>query len=220
MTFIVAIQLADSIIVAADNRITIEKNDADKTSRKSSIVKKSYSDTLQKIRFWQHGMISGTGESLTLERIFRIFQQDNEPGQLPALLHESCRQRQQEIGTHAQLEKTRLLYSCPTPTGIRLKIIGRYDNNIKDNQVKPMTIELFVFNDDISPIYHNLIDLQQSLRNPEQFVSIPDWISYYLPPLRKIFYKFSQTDHTVSPSFDVYFQTPQQQFLKHMQASC
>ncbi|RYY77886.1 MAG: hypothetical protein EOO69_12885 [Moraxellaceae bacterium] len=111
MTFIIAIQLEDSVVVAADHRITIENRTTDNC----------YADSLQKIRFWQQGIITGTGESLTLERIFQIFQQDHNPQHLPALLYESCKYRQQEIGLHPQLAKTRLLYSQATEKGICLK---------------------------------------------------------------------------------------------------
>ncbi|TEU24162.1 hypothetical protein [Alkanindiges illinoisensis] len=209
MTFIVATQLEDSVVVAADNRITIE----------NSLAKSRHADTLQKIRFWPQGIITGTGESLVLERIFKSFQQNNNPEQLPALLRDGCEARRLEIGEHAQLEKTRLLYSYTTGTGICLKTVGRFAENIVVNAIEPMTMELFVFNEDISPIYQELIQLQQNLRNPQQCRSTSDWMNTYIAPLTTIFKKFSQSDKTVSASFDLYFQTPTQQLLQHVDAT-
>ena len=208
MTFIVAIQLEDNVVVATDNRITIENSSAE--SR--------HADTLQKIRFWPQGIITGTGESLALERIFKSFQQNNNPEQLSALLRDGCEARRLEIGEHTQLKKTRLLYSCFTNEGIRLKTVGRFSENIIVNAIEPMTMELFVFNEDISPIYQELIHLQQSLRNPQQCRSTGEWMHTYIAPLTTIFKKFSQADQTVSASFDIYFQTPTQQFLQHVEA--
>lgn len=82
-----------------------------------------------------------------------------------------------------------------------------------------MTMELFVFNEDISPIYQELIHLQQSLRNPQQCRSTGEWMHTYIAPLTTIFKKFSQADQTVSASFDIYFQTPTQQLLQHVEAT-
>lgn len=209
MTFIVAIQLEDSVVVATDNRITIENSSAE--SR--------HADTLQKIRFWPQGIITGTGESLALERIFKSFQQNNNPEQLSALLRDGCEARRLEIGEHTQLKKTRLLYSCFTDAGIRLKTVGRFSENIIVNAIEPMTMELFVFNEDISPIYQELIHLQQNLRNPQQCRSTGEWMNTYIAPLTTIFKKFSQADQTVSASFDIYFQTPTQQLLQHVDAT-
>lgn len=206
MTFIIAIQLEDSVVVAADNRMTIE----------NSFAESRHTDTLQKIRFWQQGMMTGTGESLILERIFKYFQLDNNPEQLPALLRDACDARRLEIGKHPQLEKTRLLYSQATETGIRLKTVGRFAEGIKVNAIDPMTMELFVFNEDISLIYQELVQLQHDLRNPQQCSSTIEWMNTYISALTSIFNKFSQADQTVSASFDVYFQTPTQQFLRHV----
>lgn len=209
MTFIVAIQLEDSVVIAADNRMTIENN----------ANERRHADTLQKIRFWQQGIMTGTGESLVLERVFKSFQQTNHPEQLPVLLREACHLRQLEIGEHPQLRKTRLLYSQTTSSGIRLKTVGRFAEGITANTVDPMTIELFVFNEDINPIYQQLIQLQQNLCSPQQCGSMSKWINHYVMPLTMIFNKFSQADPTVSASFDIYFQTPTQQFLQHIEAA-
>lgn len=208
MTFIIAIQLEDSVIVAADNRMTIE----------TASHENRYADTLQKIRFWSKGMISGAGESQLLERVFDHFQQHSNPRQLPVLLHEANQLRRLEIGQHPQLEKTRLIYSCVTPTGVGLQTISYENQHIAVHSIDPMTIELFVFNQDISPIYQQLIVLQQNLRNPQQCDSLSDWINYYKKPLSVIFKQFSLADHTVSASFDIYFQTPTQQLMQHIKA--
>ncbi|RYY77885.1 MAG: hypothetical protein EOO69_12880 [Moraxellaceae bacterium] len=76
-----------------------------------------------------------------------------------------------------------------------------------------MSIELFVFNEDIGPLYHELIELQQRLCNPASFDCLSRWINYYTVALTSIFKKFSLVDHTVSASCDIYFQTPTQQFF-------
>lgn len=64
MTFIVAIQLNDSIIVASDNKkVTISEDGSLHLSNES----------ISKMFPWQKGIITGTGEYLVISRCVQIF---------------------------------------------------------------------------------------------------------------------------------------------------
>ena len=64
MTFIVAIQLNDSIIITADNKKVILKETGEIEFK---------NDTSSKIYAWDQGVITGTGESYVINRAVKIF---------------------------------------------------------------------------------------------------------------------------------------------------
>ena len=206
MTLIVAIQLEDSIIVAADNRITIEKD--------NGLTR--YADVQQKIHHWPQGMISGAGETCTLERVYKSFQQHHCPDKLPLLLEQACQLRRYEIGHHDQLDKTRIIYSQLSDRSIRLYTVAPSEHEFKATEVENMSLELFIFNADLNPIYSELIELQRTLRNWHTFDSDRQWMSYYMAPLQIIFQKYSAFDDTVSASFSIYFQNMRQHFFEQL----
>lgn len=79
-----------------------------------------------------------------------------------------------------------------------------------------MSLELFIFNADLNPIYSELIELQRTLRNWHTFDSDRQWMSYYMDPLQVIFQKYSAFDDTVSASFSIYFQNMRQYFFEQL----
>ena len=206
MTFIIAIQLEDSVIVAADHRITIEKDNG----------LTSYADVQQKIHYWPQGMISGAGETCTLERVYKNFQQHHCSEKLPLLLEQACQLRRYEIGNHDQLDKTRMMYSQMTDSAVRLYTVAQYEGEFKATELDNMSLELFVFKADLNPIYSELIELQRTLRNWHSFDSDRQWMSYYMAPLQVIYQKYSTFDDTVSASFSIYFQNMHQHFFKQL----
>ena len=66
MTFIIAIQLNDSIIVAADNKEVIFKEDYS-----NELLERSTS----KLHAWSNGIVTGTGEYYVINRSIALFKE-------------------------------------------------------------------------------------------------------------------------------------------------
>lgn len=64
MTFIIAIQLNDSIIVASDNKEVVLRKGAEIPHQENFI---------SKIHPWDQGIITGTGESYVISRSMELF---------------------------------------------------------------------------------------------------------------------------------------------------
>lgn len=79
MTFIVAIQLNDSIIITADNKKVILKETGEIEFK---------SDISSKIYAWDQGVITGTGESYVINRAVKLFKKiaDSTVDKLPQCL--------------------------------------------------------------------------------------------------------------------------------------
>lgn len=104
MTFIVAIQLRDSIVVAADNKYLTLKN-------KELNHFEEYMHS--KLYAWHSGIITGTGEHYVIDKAVRLFinNADSDIEKLPTCLNISRQIREMEVGQHEQIQSSKLLYS-------------------------------------------------------------------------------------------------------------
>jgi hypothetical protein len=114
MTFIVAIQLNDSIIIASDNKKVTINPDGTLNFPNESI---------SKMFPWKNGIITGTGEYFLISRAVSIFNNFKElpPEYLSDCLEISRRLRECEIGKdYFQVANTKLMYSTYTENGAQL----------------------------------------------------------------------------------------------------
>ncbi len=206
MTFIVAIQLNDSIIIASDNKKVTISNDGSLNI---------CNEKLSKMFPWKKGIITGTGEYYVISRCVKIFNNFKElPSQyLTDCLDISRKLREFEIGKdYYQVANTKLMYSSYTETGAQLYRVEAFDPNepYQVTAAEPMDITIWLFNPIIETIAVNLQELYVDLKDRAFFNNNNEWINYYIKRLAPIFKKQSQQDWLMSQSFDVFFQTKDQ----------
>lgn len=212
MTFIIAIQLNDSIVVTADNKKVILKNNGE--------IQFSPEKT-QKIHAWDNGIITGTGESYVISRSIEIFKNlaDSDINKLPQCINISRQIRELEIGTsYFQVENTKLLYSCYSERGAQLYTIQRFapTQPYELMTIKPMDITVWLFHPNIDTISVDLQNLYADLKDYAAFTDKTDWINYYINRLAPIYQKQSQQDLMMSPSFDFFFQMKNEYITGHI----
>nr|WP_312324076.1 hypothetical protein [Acinetobacter oleivorans] len=213
MTFIVAIQLNDSIIIASDNKkITISEDGSLNISN----------ENLSKMFPWKKGIITGTGEYYVISRSVKIFNnyKDLPPEYLSDCLDVSRRLREFEIGKgYYQVANTKLMYSSYTEKGAQLYRVEAFDPNepYQVTAAEPMDITIWLFNPSVETIAVNLHDLYEDLKDRAFFNNNNEWINYYIKRLAPIFKKQSQQDWLMSQSFDVFFQTKDQSIYDQIQ---
>lgn len=212
MTFIIAIQLNDSIIVAADNKEVILKEDQ---------LNETIAHSISKIHSWDNGIITGTGESYVINRCIALFEEfaQSELASLPDYLELSRNIREHEIGEdHFQVQNTKLLCSSYSERGAQLYKIEQ----INDQQsytmtaIEPMDITVWMFNPNIESITLDLKNLYLDLKDANTFSNQAEWINYYINRIAPIYQKQSRQDSLMSQSFDIFFQTKDEYITGHI----
>ncbi|HEC0039564.1 hypothetical protein [Acinetobacter baumannii] len=203
MTFIVSIQLNDSIIIASDNKKVTINPDGTLNFPNESI---------SKMFPWKNGIITGTGEYVVISRAVSIFNNFKElpPEYLSDCLEISRRLRECEIGKdYFQVANTKLMYSVYTENGAQLFRIESFDEsyNYKVSKVEPMDLTVWLFHPFIETISVNLQSLYADLKDRSYFKNNTEWINYYIERIAPIFKKQSQQDWLMSQSFDILFQS-------------
>ncbi len=200
MTFIISIQLEDSILVAADRRHTTVNEDGTYTHR---------DDQKSKIYAWKRGIITGSGETTVIDRAIEFFIKlsDSKIETLPKCLTASRLLRELEVD-HYQVKTTKLLYSDYTATGVQCYTIE--PDGYGTYQVKACAkneILLWLFDPNVDNIIQELKTLYTGLKPCSAFESAQDCINYYLDQFSHIYKKQSNQDTLMSSSFDYFFQT-------------
>ena len=212
MTFIIAIQLHDSIIVAADTKKAIQQED---------LSIELSSDPILKLHKWKKGIISGTGEYHVISRAVEIFKKfgHSDVSHLPQCLNISRQLRELEVGTHyTQIQQTKLLCSSDTEQGVKLYKVERFDPSEPYSLIpfEAMDINIWLVDLNIEPILLEIQSLYNNLKDYAEFNHPLDWVNYYTTQMALIFKKHSQQDVMMSPSFDLYCQTSTQNFYGHI----
>ncbi|NWK75529.1 hypothetical protein HYG93_14890 [Acinetobacter sp. SwsAc6] len=212
MTFIVAIQLNDSIIIAADNKRVVIKETGEMQFS---------SEKAAKIYTWDQGIITGTGESYVISRSIELFRQlaHLDHNKLPLCLDISRQIRELEIGTdYFQVENTKLLCSCYSERGAQLYVIQRFGPSqpYELSAIPTMDITVWLYHPNIDAISEDLHNLHRDLKDYVAFTHKADWINYYINRLAPIYQKQSQHDPLMSQSFDFFFQTKDEYLTGHI----
>ena len=212
MTFIVAVQLKDSIVVAVDNKyLTLKDKEQDHFEEHLS----------SKLYAWHSGIITGTGEHYVIDKAVRLFINNvgSDIKKLPTCLNISRQIREMEVEEHDQIQSSKLLYSQYSENGAKLFAIEPIEETGKyqTTEFKENDLIIWLFNPNIQSISENLKTLYSNLRPKASFDRIEDWLDYYISALAEIYTKQSYVDSWMSSSFDVFFQTQDQYFYKHIQ---
>lgn len=212
MTFIIAIQLNDSIIVAADNKEVVLKKGQESPYQENQI---------SKIYPWEKGIITGTGESHLIHISVALFKDLDGVNldELPKYLEISRHIREIELGTeYFQVQTTKLICSSYSEHGAQLYKIERIDGKQSYSMVRvePMDITVWMFNPNIGAISEDLQNLYNDLKDYAAFTNQTDWINYYINRLAPIYKKQSQVDLMMSQSFDFFFQAKDKYITGHI----
>lgn len=195
MTLIIGIQLKDSILIAADRRLTQETDDL-----KFSVI----SDSYKKITYLERIIFSGSGDAVIIKRLKENLLDKFTSEMLSNCFFKEIQTRKTEIGQHEQIRKTKLFFSSRKNNNLILEIFSTDQfGNIYSNIVEPMTIQLTIRSENMNKLSNLLIDLHASLKNIDQFQSKEEWMIFYIKKLKKIFYVCNSFDETVSSSFDI-----------------
>ena len=212
MTFIIAIQLNDSAIIAADNKKIVLKE----TKESQFSI-----EMASKIYPWDNGIITGTGEDYVVSRSIELFKKlaHSDLNKLPQCLEISRQMRELEIGTnYFQVENTKLLCSSYSEHGAQLYKIERFDplQPYKLIAVKPLDISVWLFHPNIESISTDLQHLYRDLKDYSTFSNPTDWVNYYISRIAPIYQKQSQYDPLMSQSFDIFFQNKDKYIFGHI----
>ena len=212
MTFIIAIQLNDSIIVTSDNKKIVLKETGEIQFDTQKITT---------IHPWDQGIITGTGEIHVVMRSIEFFKKlaDLDIKKLPQCLDISRQMRELEIGEeYFQVEHTKLLCSCYDEHGAQLYKIQRFEPSqpYALTPIKPMDITVWMFNPNVEAISEDLQNLYNDLKDYLAFSSKVDWMNHYINRIAPIYQKQSQVDSLMSQSFDIFFQTKDEYVFGHI----
>lgn len=212
MTFIIAIQLNDSAIIAADNKKIVLKE----TKESQFNI-----EMASKIYQWDNGIITGTGEGYVVSRSIELFKKlaHSDLNKLPQCLEISRQMRELEIGTnYFQVENTKLLCSSYSEHGAQLYKIERFDPLQPYNliAVKPLDISVWLFHPNIESISTDLQHLYRDLKDYCAFSNEADWVNYYINRIAQIYQKQSLCDPLMSQSFDIFLQTKDKYIFGHV----
>ena len=197
MTFIISLQLKDSIVITADKKeVVINEDEIDSFNEHHTL----------KLHVWDNGVITGTGGKLCNSSFHNPFQRSSSFKYL-------------EIGrNHYQVENTKILCSSYSENGAQLYKIERFDNAqpYTFTAIEPMDITVWMFDPNIELISTDLQNLYTDLKDYAAFSNQAEWINYYINRLAPIYQKQSQQDLLMSQSFDFFFQTKNEYIIGHV----
>lgn len=199
MTFIIALQTTDSLILSADNTIL--------SLSKGETIKNEGSTVNKIICFYQQ-ILTGTGEYAIINRMQKYLSLSTDISALPGYLSNEKHQRTREIGGHEQIDNTRLIVSSNTPQGPRLYVI----ESLSFDEIQPGEILMFfpLDYDFLTPSTKVIDELNLSLREFSTFDSTEEWCNFYINKFSKIYAIQHKNNKMISRSFNICFQTNQQ----------
>lgn len=211
MTFILAIQLEDSIIVAADNR-SLSANHNDRSFCNQDQTTKLYP--------WKDGIMTGAGEQYVIAQAANFFMKGTNLDviELAKCLKTSRQVRIKEVGEHEQIQESKLLFSHYSKDGAQLySITPKDDGHDCITRLKPYDFIVWLVDPDCQ---HNAMNLHQLYRKLKNFAAFSDeqqWVDFYIAPIAEIYRLQSLHDANMSPSFDIYFQNKQRYLHRHIE---
>lgn len=198
MTFIVALQAVDSVILSADN-IMVKFCDGNDEMPKAIEA--------NKIHLWEAGFFTGTGDYSVIYRMRRYLAKPKDIALLPSVLASEKTKRVREVGQHEQIANTRLIISSNTSDGPRLYVVDNHSVQ------RVGCGELLIF----FPLdYAFLINsekkiraLNAAIRSYVSFESRQAWCDFYMAHFSSIYAIQHKHNKQISSSFHIGFQSKQ-----------
>lgn len=212
MTMIISAHLGDCILISADKRAMV-------CDLETGTMRVSHNDE-SKIGLWCRGAIAGTGDIIFVNRVMNYFK-NLSPSDLNLyqmnIIHEEIERRLIEGIPKDVLINTTLIFSIYNGCKSNLYTIPieQFFNKIdikaipiihsRIYEVKEWTIDICCFNP--PPDISNFQNFQRNLRSLSSFDKEIDFITYYIEKLKQLFAIQSLIDPSITPSFDLYFQS-------------
>ena len=199
MTFIIAIQAEDSIIVASDTRDFRLNHQFQLKPKGNKIIKK--------MEIWQSGVFASNGIDLIGNQVFNQLCKEGDIKNVQNWLVTTANDIAHQFSEitpvlSEQIACTQIYCSSPTPQRPQLRSISQtYDEAFEINDLRIMT-----YQKDLATILPILQSLQRHIFNRQKFAYDIDWMNYYLNYFQNIFFDMNQSDDWVSQDFHVYFE--------------
>lgn len=196
MTFIIALQADDSIIVSADNKLLLSSKD-------QGIDKKDIS--ANKIHCWSDGILTGVGEYCIIYRMLGHLRNNVSLSRLPLLLNREKEYRRCEVGDCEQIDITQLIISTAISPKPQLYIV----NSFSVESISPGEVLMFfpMGYDFLSASAHAIEDLHSSVKNKSDFPSCSAWMGFYMDKFSEIYAVQNKSNELISRSYHVCFQS-------------
>ncbi|MBP4052023.1 hypothetical protein J9978_21330 [Chromobacterium violaceum] len=195
MTFLIAMQAEDSVIISADNMLLI-----------SDVGQGIYDRGMHadKIHYWDGGVLTGTGEYCVIYRMLKYLRNGLDILLLPSLLEKEKEFRRQEVGGCDQIDITQLIVSASTEYGPRLYIVSSQSVE----QVTPGELLIFfpLDYDFFSVSSSAICSLNTSINAKESFSTPAEWVNFYVARFAEIYLLQHMGNEQISKSFHIYFQ--------------
>lgn len=209
---IVSAHLGDCLLIAADKRAMV----CDVETGDMHL----FHDDEQKVKLWDFGAITGTGETVFLNRIMDYFSnfkvEDKKLKQMDVIYDEIERRLLEGVPKKMLINNTFIfsmfdgkeshLYSIPIEPFFNeferkdgVNVIRPYLH-----EVHPWTVDVTCFN--LPPDMSNLQNFQRNLRTLSSFESELTFIEYYIQQLKRVFAIQASIDPSITTSFDLYLQ--------------
>lgn len=202
MTFIIALQTVDSVVLSADNTMLAFHN--------GEIAPFETLDA-HKIHHWDNGFVTGTGEYCVIDRMRKYLITPNDIRSLPSWMTHEKRLRTQEAGEHEQISNTRLILSSVTFNGPRIYIV----DNQSAHEIQPGELLIFFPHDyDFLTVSEQEIHaLNAAIRDFSTFQDHRAWSDFYTTHFSAVYAIQHQNNPQISGSFHIAFQTSQQRHI-------
>ncbi|CAP02952.1 conserved hypothetical protein (plasmid) [Acinetobacter baumannii SDF] len=212
MTMIISAHLGDCILIASDKRSM--------TCHLETGNMQLATDEEQKIKLWCRGAITGSGETIFLNRIaqhFINFQEDaTQLNQMDVIYDEIEKRILEGIPQKILLRNViifsifnghkTLLYSIPIESFFQpFKENGVYKIHPYMNEITEWSVDVSCFN--VPPDMSNLQEFQRNLKPMASFKTQQEFIEYYIENLKHIFATHASIDPSITSSFDLYLQS-------------
>ena len=209
LTFIIAIQAEDSIVVSSDTRKFTLNNHHQ--------LQPNYADTIKKMEIWQSGVFASNGIDLIGNQVFNQLCKEGDINRVQSWLVATANDVAHRFSeTHSVLSEqiacTQIYCSYPTPQRPQLRSISQSD--VKAFEIN--SLGLMTYQKDLSAILPLLQSLQQNIKARYKFVDNKDWMGYYVECFQNIFYEMNKANDWVSQDFHVYFEDCTDRFFGHI----
>ena len=208
---IISAHLGDCILIAADKRAM--SCDLETGNMKWA------TDNENKIKCWCRGAVTGSGETLFLDRIAQYFinvqGSDSQLRQMDAIYDEIEKRILEGVPQKILLNnivifsmfdgsKT-LLYSIPIEPFFQYTKKNGFDLiHPYMHEIKEWSIDVACFN--IPPDMSSLQEFQRHLKPMEFFNNSEEFMNYYIHNLKHIFAVHASVDPSITTTFDLYIQ--------------
>lgn len=208
MTFIIALQTADSLVLSADNTMLAFRNGE---------IAPFETMNANKIHSWNNGFFTGTGEYYVIDRIRKYLVTSDDIPSLPSLLNHEKRLRTQEIGENEQIANTRLILSSITSNGPRIYIV----DNQSAQEIQPGELLMFfpLDYDFLTVSEQEIHALNSNMRDYSTFEDNHAWCDFYTAHFSTIYAIQHQNNPQISASFHITFQTANQKHINFIPSS-